>query len=127
LVAGIVKLDDAGQHLAERSKVPNAFAPLQAALAAGILFTAPWLMRGLSVAGTIAMFLVGGGILAHAVPGLHDWVHHQAEAAHQLPGFGPALAVALPTVVDFGVGVVGGSIVLALWTLVQRLRGKPAH
>jgi predicted DNA repair protein MutK len=127
LVAGIVKLDDAGQHLAARSKVPGALASLQGALAAGILFTAPWLMRGLSVAGTIAMFLVGGGILAHAIPGLHDWVHHQAESSRQQPAIGPVLAVALPTVIDFFVGIVGGSIVLALWTLVQRLRGKPAH
>jgi predicted DNA repair protein MutK len=127
LVAGIVKLDDAGQHLAARAKSgTGALVSLQAALATGILVSAPWLMRGLSVAGTIAMFLVGGGILSHAIPGFHEWVHHQADSLRERT-LGPVLAATLPTAIDFVVGVLGGSIVLALWTLAQRLRTKPAH
>jgi predicted DNA repair protein MutK len=69
LVAAIVKLDDAGSLLAIRPE------PLLAALGRGILATAPWLMRGLSVAGTAAMFLVGGGIIAHGIPAIHHAVH----------------------------------------------------
>jgi predicted DNA repair protein MutK len=127
LVAGIVKLDDLGQHLASRAKRGGALVSLQGALATGILVSAPWLMRGLSVAGTIAMFLVGGGILSHAIPGFHEWVHHQADSLRERAAVGAVLAAILPTLIDFVVGVVGGSIVLAVWSLAQRLRTKPAH
>lgn len=69
LVAVIVKLDDAGSLLALRPE------PFLAASGRGILAVAPWLMRGLSVAGTAAMFLVGGGIIAHGIPAIHDALH----------------------------------------------------
>jgi predicted DNA repair protein MutK len=128
LVAAIVKLDDLGQHLATRgAQSRTALASLQTSLAAGILLAAPWLMRGLSVAGTIAMFLVGGGILTHAVTPFYDWVQKQAEAQRETSLVGPVLAELLPSFVDFAVGLVSGTVVLALWTALQRLRGKPAH
>ncbi len=111
LVAGIVKLDDAGRYLTQRGSA------IYRSLGAGILRAAPWLMKGLGVAGTIAMFLVGGGIVTHAVPGFHDVVHHWSEP------LGAAGAL-LPTVVNFVAGILTGAIVLGLWTLVQRLRGK---
>ena len=76
LVAGIVKLDDAGLHLS-RAAGAQAWAGFKRALGRGILRAAPWLMKALSVAGTAAMFLVGGGILVHGVP----WLHHGIEAA----------------------------------------------
>jgi predicted DNA repair protein MutK len=69
LVAAIVKLDDFGSLLASRPE------PLAAAVGRGILAAAPWLMRALAVAGTAAMFLVGGGIFAHGVPAVHDAFH----------------------------------------------------
>jgi len=69
LVAAIVKLDDLGSLLAVRPE------RTLAAVGRGILAAAPWLMRGLSIAGTAAMFLVGGGIIAHAVPAIHDAFH----------------------------------------------------
>jgi predicted DNA repair protein MutK len=116
LVAGIVKLDDLGQHLTASAGPSSA----RAWFGRAILRAAPWLMKTLSVAGTLAMFLVGGGILTHAVPALHDFVHHQAEA------LGPLLAWLVPTLVDLIVGLVAGSLVLALWTLVQRVRSKKA-
>jgi uncharacterized protein len=115
LVAGIVKLDDAGQYLASRGKQGGS--GLYRALGSGILRGAPWLMKGLGVAGTIAMFLVGGGIVTHALPGLHDAVHHAAEALG-------AVGALLPTLVDFAAGMVTGALVLSAWNLVQRLRGK---
>ena len=127
LVAGIVKLDDLGLHLAERGRRGASLAGLQTALAKGILLAAPWLMKGLSVAGTIAMFLVGGGILTHAIPGLHDFVHHQADALRAVTGVGPVLAALLPTAVDLLVGILAGAIALLLFNAVKRLRsGKSA-
>jgi uncharacterized protein len=101
LVAGIVKLDDLGLHL---SRLGGALA----ALGRGIVRAAPWLMKGLSVAGTAAMFLVGGGILVHGVPALH----HGLEALMQRAG-----GVWQPLVEMFGnalVGIVAGAVVLGL-------------
>ena len=77
-VAAIVKLDDLGAILAVHRN-----AALRG-LGRGILAAAPWLMRGLSVAGTAAMFLVGGGIIAHALPAVHATLHGLA-AADWLP------------------------------------------
>ena len=91
LVAAIVKLDDAGSLLAMR---PERWL---AAFGRGILAVAPWLMRGLSVAGTAAMFLVGGGIIAHGVPAVHDALHDLATpfatAAHAAIGLGVGLVL----------------------------------
>jgi predicted DNA repair protein MutK len=90
-VAAIVKLDDAGSLLAVR---PERWL---AALGRGILAVAPWLMRGLSVAGTAAMFLVGGGIIAHGIPIIHDALHDLttplASGAHAAVGLGVGLVL----------------------------------
>ncbi|MGP1516201.1 MAG: DUF808 domain-containing protein [Ottowia sp.] len=109
LVAGIVKLDDAGLHLIRR--------PGRGAQAAGraILALAPWLMKLLSVAGTAAMFLVGGGILVHGLPALH----HVAQA-WQIAG-GPVGAMA-PVLLNAAVGVAVGAALVALVALAQAVR-----
>lgn len=114
LVAGIVKLDDLGIVLTRQANV--------AARGAGraILATAPWLMRSLSVVGTLAMFLVGGGILTHGWPALH---HVIEDAAAAWPG---PVAAAWPLLADLITGLVAGALVLGVVTLVQRLRGAPA-
>ncbi len=109
LVAGIVKLDDAGLWLSERQ------AAVQRSLGAAILWAAPWLMKGLSAAGMAAMFLVGGGILVHGVPPLHHWVGQAAEAAGGMAGSLVALAA------DGAVGIAAGATALAVATLVQRV------
>jgi uncharacterized protein len=129
LVAGIVKLDDLGQHLTARaSRTSSGLSSLHGALGRGILLAAPWLMKALSVAGTIAMFLVGGGIVSHAIPGLHDWVHHQAEAVGGFPAIGPLFAAILPISIDLIIGLVVGAITLVLWNAIRRLRPtKPAR
>lgn len=106
-VAGIVKLDDGGLWLS-RQTGESAFTKLQAALGRGILRMAPWLMKSLSVIGTAAMFMVGGGILTHGIPGAHDSIHHMAVAA------GPVLGAILPTLADAAAGIVAGALVLAL-------------
>ena len=85
LVGGIVKLDDAGLWLSRRASAAAQ------GLGRAILALAPWLMKGLSVAGTAAMFLVGGGIIVHGVPALHhlldDWTRGLARA-DSAPGGG---------------------------------------
>ncbi|PKH72272.1 DUF808 domain-containing protein [Stenotrophomonas sp. Betaine-02u-21] len=112
LVAGIVKIDDAGLYLARKGGAVAAFGR-------GMVASAPWLMKFLSIAGTAAMFLVGGGILVHNVPALHHWV-----LEHGGEGQWAWLVNALANV---GVGVVIGALVLGAVMLVQKLRGKPAH
>ncbi len=114
LVAGIVKLDDAGLWLSRR---PGAAAQ---AVGRAILRAAPWLMKALSVAGTAAMFLVGGGILVHGVPALHHAITH---ALAGLPSLAGVLAENLANAL---VGLVAGAVVLAAVMAVARLRGKPA-
>ena len=111
LVAGIVKLDDVGAHLAQRTQKGVA------AVGRGILAFAPWLMKGLSIAGTAAMFLVGGGILLHGIPAWHHWVE---EVAASMGGFGQAL---FPSLAGAIVGIVAGIITVAGFTLFQKLRG----
>jgi len=69
LVAGIVKIDDLGMHLAKSGKAAIA------TLGRGIIRAAPWLMNTLSVVGTVAMFMVGGGILLHGIPAAEELLH----------------------------------------------------
>lgn len=109
LVAGIVKLDDAGLYLSKQAGA------MRQALGRGILAAAPWLMKGLSVAGTAAMFLVGGGILTHGIGPLH----HAIEGLTQ--GVGPVLAVLLPVLLDGLVGVVAGVLALGLVLGVKKV------
>ncbi|CAM8666828.1 Inner membrane protein YedI [Comamonadaceae bacterium] len=106
LVAAIVKIDDAGLYLTRRPSATPQGGWVQA-LGRGLLWAAPVLMKVLSVAGTAAMFLVGGGILVHGLP----FLHHLTEG---LP---------LGFVWDGLIGVVAGALVLAAVTLVQRVRG----
>ncbi len=118
LVAGIVKMDDAGLYLSQRG------AAASRALGRALLAAAPKLMKFLSVAGTAAMFLVGGGILVHGTPGSHDVVHHWAEAAGSVSGVGPVLQALTPTLVDAIGGIIAGAVVLAAVTLIQKLLGR---
>jgi predicted DNA repair protein MutK len=115
LVAGIVKLDDAGLYLSRRGN--GALQLAGQALLAG----APLLMKTLSVLGTVAMFMVGGGILMHGVPALHHVVEAAAAAAAGVPGAGPLLKVVTPTVIDAVAGVIAGAIALVVVTIAARL------
>jgi uncharacterized protein len=115
LVAGIVKLDDAGLFLSQRGRTP-----VSRGFGRGLLKTAPYLMKTLSVVGTAAMFLVGGGIITHGIP----WVHHQTEALIAALNFGGFLPTLISTAVDGIVGVIAGALVLLLVMGVQRLFKK---
>ncbi len=121
LVAGIVKIDDLGLHL---SRLPVKGSRWKQTLGMWLLDMAPWLMKALSVVGTAAMFLVGGGILSHGLP----FLHHAVWALTQgfVTGAGAAGAVLGPVVglsLDALVGLAAGAIVLLLVTAVQRLVG----
>ena len=109
-VAAIVKLDDVGLHL---SRQPRA---LSAAFGRGLLAFAPWLMKALSVLGTAAMFLVGGGILVHGVPALEHAI------VSLTAGGGVVLDALLATLADGVVGIAAGALVLGAVQLVRRAR-----
>jgi uncharacterized protein len=111
LVAGIVKLDDAGYHLQMRSG-ETLSARLQRRLGALMLAAAPRLMRALAVIGTLAMFLVGGGILVHGLPAIHDLLHHLTHGAEAIPAVGPVLEALTPTLFNGLVGVLAGALIL---------------
>jgi predicted DNA repair protein MutK len=122
LVAGIVKLDDAGLYLTTREgEQPGA--RLARTFGRGILWFAPWLMKALAVAGTAAMFLVGGGILAHGIPAVHHAIEHLVERADSLGGVVQAL---IPLLGNALVGIVAGGIVVAVLGLVRRVRNAPS-
>ena len=113
LVAGIVKLDDAGLHL-HRSTGDGAIAGARRAIGGAILAAAPWLMKALSVAGTAAMFLVGGGILVHGLPPLAKVVETVAQNIGAAGAAATILANAL-------VGIAAGGMLLAAMTAVRKL------
>jgi len=117
LVAGIVKIDDLGLYLSRRTGAA-------ASLGRGLLAGAPWLMKGLSVVGTLAMFLVGGGILSHGVPLLHHLVEGAAEAELGVPGLDAVIHGLGPSLLNLAIGLAAGALVLAGVTLVQRLRRR---
>jgi uncharacterized protein len=114
LVAGIVKLDDLGLHLSQRASA------VAKSIGKGILLAAPFLMKGLSILGTAAMFLVGGGIVTHGIPALHHWIEDIAKNAGGVGGI-------VSAAINGGVGLVAGALVLLLVSGVKKLRGKPAH
>jgi predicted DNA repair protein MutK len=118
IVAAIVKIDDAGLYLSRKSS--------GAARAIGnlLLAAAPRLMKSLSVIGTVAMFMVGGGIIGHAFEPLHHLAESAAHAVAGVPVLGGLLAAVTPTVIDAVAGVIVGAVVLLGVTIVQRLRGK---
>jgi len=120
LVAGIIKLDDAGLWLSRRTG-QGAWAGLQHNLGRGVLRAAPWLMKTLSVVGTAAMFLVGGGILVHGLPWVRHLIHGVAHEAELIPAFGAILAGLTPALLNGLFGVLAGVLVLAVVTLGQRV------
>ncbi|MEH4660322.1 DUF808 domain-containing protein [Phytobacter diazotrophicus] len=114
LVGIIVKLDDMGYWLAEKR------AALAQALGKSLLFIAPWLMKILSVVGTLAMFLVGGGIVVHGIEPLHHAIEHMAQGSNSI------VAALLPVLANLVLGFIIGAIVLLAVKLIARLRGTHA-
>ncbi|NAW64409.1 DUF808 family protein [Photobacterium halotolerans] len=118
LVAGIVKLDDGGFYLVKQHQeksLLHRFGQL-------LITAAPKLMKLLAVVGTIAMFLVGGGIVVHSIPDSHHWLVFLTERLHALPG----ASWLVPMMTNLVVGIVAGLLVLAVVSAWQRLRGNQA-
>ncbi|MGP6420303.1 DUF808 domain-containing protein [Pseudomonas putida] len=108
LVAGIVKLDDLGLWLTQKSGA------VAKSIGNAILRAAPYMMKGLSVIGTAAMFLVGGGILTHGVPVVHHWIESVGAAAGSA-GF------AVPVLLNGVAGIIAGAAVLAVVSVVGKI------
>lgn len=123
VVAGIVKLDDLGLYLTKRPGTGTAVA-LQHRIGAAILKAAPHLMRALTVVGTAAMFLVGGGILTHGLAVLHHAIEAVAERVTDT--LGHWVGAVVPTLLDGLVGVAAGALVLLGITVGRKLFAKPA-
>jgi predicted DNA repair protein MutK len=127
LVAGIVKLDDAGMHLIEKHG-ESGWIRFQRWSGEWILRLAPKFMRALSVVGTAAMFLVGGGILVHGIPLAAEALHYVEELAHGLSVAGNLAAVLAAVIFNGLFGMVAGGLLVGAGAGVKRLfPGKPAE
>lgn len=109
LVASIVKMDDVGLYL---SQLKSNNAALQRSLGHVLLRTAPLLMKFLSIAGTVAMFLVGGGIITHSLPFAHHLIEHVTELAGGVASVGGLLHFIVPGLFNLVVGLLTGALVL---------------
>ncbi len=123
LVAGIVKLDDAGLHLMLK-KGKSFYRQLQRKLGAGLLAFAPKLMRFLTIAGTAAMFMVGGSIIGHGIAAVHHFSKQTVALAQGLPMLGGVLAFLSPVLIDAIVGLIVGTICVAGFMLMQKMMPK---
>jgi len=119
LVAGIVKLDDAGLYLLQRED-----SALSQWFGGAILAFCPYLMKTLSVVGTAAMFLVGGGILLHGTPGSH---HLLESLMQQLPALESVPEFIVNNGVNAVVGLAAGAVLVIVVTVLTKLRAKVAH
>jgi uncharacterized protein len=119
LVGGIVKIDDLGLRLTR--KVGDGFrARYKRSIGRGILAAAPYMMKTLSVVGTIAMFLVGGGILTHGFPTIHHWV--ESMTANIVTGKTGILQSMISLSTDALTGIIAGAVALGVFTVFKRIR-----
>lgn len=118
LVAGIVKLDDLGLYLTQRA------GGFSQKTGSAILWTAPFLMKTLSILGTAAMFLVGGGILTHGIPWLHHQIEHIGESLAKIDGVGAVISAIAPPLLNGICGLIAGAAVLGLVMGFKKLRGQ---
>ncbi|MGO2369352.1 MAG: DUF808 domain-containing protein [Serratia sp. (in: enterobacteria)] len=118
IVAGIVKLDDLGLYLSRKSS------DLVRSIGNGIVSAAPYLMKTLSVVGTLAMFMVGGGILTHGLPPVHHLFEDWASYATVVPTFGHILQGVIPALLNVAFGLVAGGAVLLVVSALGTIRGR---
>ena len=100
-------------------------ARIQRRIGMSILEAAPLIMRGLSIVGTAAMFLVGGGILVHGIPVLNGWIEGLAERFAATPGIGRVLRLATSLLLDAVIGIVAGALVMVVVSGLQRALRPP--
>lgn len=129
LVAAIVKLDDAGLYLSKPADGSTA-SPIRATLGKALLWFSPMLMKVLSVVGTAAMFIVGGGILTHGLHWLSETIETAASGVSGLPvftdikGIGTLAEQLTSTLLNSVVGLLAGAVALLLYMGIQKLIGK---
>lgn len=121
IVALIVKIDDLGLYLLRKS-VSGSFDTLQRFVGRALLRFAPILMKTLAIVGTAAMFLVGGGIIAHGVPFLYHFVEHSIAVVSVLPTGGSIVGSVSGIALNGVIGVISGTLVLAIFTIAQKLK-----
>ena len=117
-VGAIVKLDDAGLYLIQR---PGA---LLQKLGGILLSAAPLLMKSLSVVGTLAMFLVGGGILMHGFHDLQSGVQNLSQSLGDIAHLGSLLEMLTPLLIDMLFGLVAGGVVFGVVMVVLKLKKR---
>ncbi|EJA2550204.1 DUF808 domain-containing protein [Serratia marcescens] len=118
IVAGIVRLDDLGLYLSRKSSA------LARSLGGGIVRAAPYLMKTLSIVGTVAMFMVGGGILTHGLPPVHHLFEDWASYTTVVPTFGHILQGGGPALLNVAFGLVAGGVVLAVVSALGAVRAR---
>lgn len=116
-VAMIVKIDDLGLYLTQQAS------NLKKTIGRGLLAFAPLLMKTLSIVGTIAMFLVGGGIISHGISSLHHFTEQTVDQVEHIPTVGAIIGALTPTLINLVIGIVAGLLVLILVKTVQKIRG----
>lgn len=121
LVAAIVKMDDAGLYLSQRQG-QSVITQLNRKLGFGLLSAAPLLMKSLTIIGTAAMFMVGGGILTHGLHIVSEQIHHAEQAVEAVSVVGPALGLLTPSILNGLFGVLAGAVAVILMTGIQKLR-----
>lgn len=118
LVAGIVKLDDGGIYLSQKSGA-NLLRKIQRCIGSAILKIAPYMMKSLSIVGTVAMFMVGGGILIHGIFGESELIHN---LAHYDSGIINSIVnIGAPVLLNILTGIVVGAAVLIGVTAAKRI------
>lgn len=117
-VAMIVKIDDLGLYLTQQAS------NFKQSLGRGLLAFAPKLMKTLTIVGTIAMFLVGGGIINHAVPLLHHLTAESVDHIEHIPSIGNIIGPLTPTLINFVLGFVAGLLVLGLVQIIKKFWPK---
>lgn len=119
LVAAIVKLDDLGLYLLKQS-VLGSFGSIKKAVGNGLLVFAPFLMKTLGLVGTIAMFLVGGGIIVHSIGFIHHAVYEIVAYFNGLISIN--LTSVLSIIAEGLVGIIAGAIILPIVTVVSKFK-----
>lgn len=115
LVAMIVKIDDLGFYLVKQTSA------LKQRIGQGLLAFAPKLMKTLTIVGTIAMFLVGGGIINHTIPLFHHFTEDSVDYIEHIPNVGSIIGALTPTLLNFVIGFIAGLIVLVVVSGIQKL------
>ncbi|BBJ24675.1 DUF808 domain-containing protein [Candidatus Nitrotoga sp. AM1P] len=118
LVAGIVKLDDGGIYLSQKNG-DSLFRKTQRCIGSVILKIAPFLMKSLSIVGTVAMFIVGGGILIHGIFGTSELIHNLAHSGSGI--ISSIINIGAPVLLNILTGIVAGAAVFLGVTAAKRI------